>query len=52
MKENYTCEHYIVEDGYDTSDDGIKKLPAAFLVPIMPKDKKFDDENNDNVWDD
>jgi hypothetical protein len=51
MKENYKCEYYIVEDGYDITDEGIKKLSGAFLNPIMPKDKKYNDEKN-NIWDD
>jgi len=51
-KENYKCEHYLIEDGYDISDEGIKKLNQSLISPIMPKDKKHNDDNKDDVWDD
>lgn len=51
MKQNYNCEYYVVEDGYNINDENIIRVKEAFLTPIMPKDIKFDTKENNNVWD-
>jgi superfamily II DNA or RNA helicase len=42
---NYTCEFYEVQDGYNIENEVIKKLKEAFLVPTVKLQKSAKDED-------
>ena len=52
LAQGYECSYYNVPNGYDISDTGIEKIIQSIVAPVIPKEKKYNDNKAENVWSD
>ena len=52
LAQGYECSYYNIADGYDISDNGIQKIIQSLVAPVMPKEKKYNDDKVEDVWSD
>jgi hypothetical protein len=52
LAQGYECAYYNIPDGYDISNNGIQKIIQSIVAPVMPKEKKYNDDKAEDVWSD